>query len=128
MVAAAAVVAVVVVVAESEDWRAFAPPGPRSQPPRPHQQSSDISRGSKISDPSVRRNRRRLSSSDPPVPPRAEELLAGLLPLSMELGATAGPALGPPWRARDPQLVHQGSGSHGGGPDRQSDELPRRSH
>jgi hypothetical protein len=32
----------------------------------------------------------------PPVPPGAEELLAGPLPLSMELGATAGPALGAP--------------------------------
>jgi hypothetical protein len=52
--------------------------------------------GSETSDPSARRNRCRLSSTDPPVPPGVEELLAGPLPLSMELGATAGPALGAP--------------------------------
>jgi hypothetical protein len=33
---------------------------------------------------------------------------------------------GPYWWARDPQPVHQGSGSHGGGPDRRSDEPSRR--
>jgi hypothetical protein len=52
--------------------------------------------GSETSNPSARRSRRRLSSFDPSVPPGAEELLAGPLPLSMELGATAGPALGAP--------------------------------
>jgi hypothetical protein len=58
--------------------------------------------GSETSDLSARRNRRRLSSSDPPTPPGVEELLAGPLPLSMEMGATAGPALGAHWRAGDP--------------------------
>jgi hypothetical protein len=42
------------------------------------------------SDPSARRSRRRLSSSDPPVPPGAEELLVAPLPLSKGLGATVG--------------------------------------
>jgi hypothetical protein len=52
--------------------------------------------GSETNDPSARRSQHRLSSSDTPVPPRAEELLAGPLPLSMELEATTGPALGAP--------------------------------
>jgi hypothetical protein len=46
-----------------------------------------------MSDPSARRSRRHLSSSDPPKPPGAEALLAAPLPLSKGLGATAG-ALG----------------------------------
>jgi hypothetical protein len=37
-------------------------------------------------DPSARRSRCRLSSSNPPVPPGAEELLAAPLPLSKGLG------------------------------------------
>jgi hypothetical protein len=49
--------------------------------------------GSKTSNPSARRSRRRLSSSDPSVPPGAKALLAAPLPLSKGLGATAG-ALG----------------------------------
>jgi hypothetical protein len=49
--------------------------------------------GSETSDPSARCSLRRLSSSDPPEPPRAEALLAAPLPLSKGLGATAG-ALG----------------------------------
>jgi hypothetical protein len=52
--------------------------------------------GSETNDPSAWCSRRRLSSSDPPVPPGVEELLAGPLLLSMELGATVGPALGAP--------------------------------
>jgi hypothetical protein len=52
--------------------------------------------GSETNDPSARRSRHRLSSSDPPMPPGAEDMLAGPLPLSMELGATVGPALGAP--------------------------------
>jgi hypothetical protein len=64
----------------------------------------------------------------PPVPPRAEELLAGPLPLSMEQGATAGPALEAPQAGWGPQPVHQGSGSRRGALDRRSDELPHRSH
>jgi hypothetical protein len=47
-----------------------------------------------MSDPSARRNLRRLSSSDPPELPRAEALLAAPLPLSKGLGAMAGLALG----------------------------------
>jgi hypothetical protein len=47
-----------------------------------------------MSDPSARRNLRRLSSSEPPEPPRAEALLAAHLPLSKGLGAVAGPAQG----------------------------------
>jgi hypothetical protein len=43
-----------------------------------------------MSNPSARCSRCRLSSSDPPVPPRAEALLAAPLPLSKGLGATAG--------------------------------------
>jgi hypothetical protein len=46
-----------------------------------------------MSDPSARRRRRRLSSSDPRVPPGVEALLAAPLPLSKGLGATVG-ALG----------------------------------
>jgi hypothetical protein len=42
-----------------------------------------------MSDPSARRSRRRLSSSDPSEPPGAEVLLAAPLPLSKGLGATA---------------------------------------
>jgi hypothetical protein len=42
-----------------------------------------------MNDPSVRRSRRRLSSSNTPAPPRAEELLAAPLPLSKGQGATA---------------------------------------
>jgi hypothetical protein len=49
--------------------------------------------GSKTNDPSAWRNRSRLSSSDTPVPPRAEELPAAPLPLSKGRGAAAG-ALG----------------------------------
>jgi hypothetical protein len=52
--------------------------------------------GSETNDPSTRRSRRRLSSSDPLAPPGAEELLAGPFPLSMELGAAEGPTLGAP--------------------------------
>jgi hypothetical protein len=47
-----------------------------------------------MSDPSARCSRRRLSSSDPPEPTRAEALLAAPLPLSKGLGATVGLALG----------------------------------
>jgi hypothetical protein len=43
-----------------------------------------------MNDPSVRRSRRRLSSSDPPVPPRAEELPAAPLPLSKGWGRGKG--------------------------------------
>jgi hypothetical protein len=50
--------------------------------------------GSKTSDLSVRCSLRRLSSSDPPELPKAEALLAAPLPLSKELGAMAGLALG----------------------------------
>jgi hypothetical protein len=49
--------------------------------------------GSETNDLSAQRSRRRLSSSDPPVPPGAEELLAAPLPLSKGRGAAAG-ALG----------------------------------
>jgi hypothetical protein len=50
--------------------------------------------GFETSDPSVRRNLCRLSSSDPPELPGAEALLAAPLPLSKGLGAIAGLALG----------------------------------
>jgi hypothetical protein len=49
MVAAARPMVVVVVVAADpmvvvvKDWHTSARPGPRSRPPRPHQQSSDAS-------------------------------------------------------------------------------------
>jgi hypothetical protein len=45
--------------------------------------------GSETNDPSARRSRRRLSSSDTSAPPRAEELLAAPLPLSKGRGAVA---------------------------------------
>jgi hypothetical protein len=54
--------------------------------------------GSKTSDPSARRSRRRLSSSDPPVPPGAKELLAAPLPLSEGRGPWRG--RWEPWRGR----------------------------
>jgi hypothetical protein len=44
--------------------------------------------GSETNDPSARCSQRRLSSSDTPAPPRAEELLAAPLPLSKGRGAT----------------------------------------
>jgi hypothetical protein len=49
--------------------------------------------GSEINDPSVRRSRCHLSSSDPPVPHGVEELPASPFPLSKGRGAVAG-ALG----------------------------------
>jgi hypothetical protein len=74
--------------------------------------------GSKMSDPSARRSRRRLSSSDPPEPPGAEALLAAPLPLSKGLGATAGLALGatpagwgPPAGASEIRIPRWGSRS-----------------
>jgi hypothetical protein len=54
---------------------------------------SETRGGSETSDPSARRSRRRLSSSDPSVPPGAEEPPTGPLPFSKGLGAAAG-ALG----------------------------------
>jgi hypothetical protein len=89
--------------------------------------------GSEINDPSARRSRRRLSSFDPLVPPGAEELPAGLLPLSKGRGPRRGR-----WEPRQEcwgqrrqtgglQPVHRRSGSRGGGPGRRSGEPPRRS-
>jgi hypothetical protein len=49
--------------------------------------------GSETNAPSARCSQRRLSSSDPPVPPGVEELLAAPLPLSKGQGTAAG-ALG----------------------------------
>jgi hypothetical protein len=49
--------------------------------------------GSETSDPSARRSRRCLFSSDPPGPPRVEALLTAPLLLSKQLGAMVG-ALG----------------------------------
>jgi hypothetical protein len=46
-----------------------------------------------MNDPSARRSRRRLSSSDPQVPPGAEKVLIDPLPLSKGRGVMAG-ALG----------------------------------
>jgi hypothetical protein len=46
--------------------------------------------GSATNDSSAWRSRRRLSSSDPPVPPRAEEPLAAPLPLSKGRGTAVG--------------------------------------
>jgi hypothetical protein len=95
------VVAANPMVVVAEDWRASTRPGPGSRPPWPHQLSSDASGGSETrggsetSDPSGRRSRRRLPSSGPPVPPRAEELLAAPLPLYKGRRATAG-TLGAP--------------------------------
>jgi hypothetical protein len=43
-----------------------------------------------MNDPSARHSRLHLSSSDPPVPPRAEELPIDPLPLSKGRGAAAG--------------------------------------
>jgi hypothetical protein len=51
---------------------------------------SETRGGSETSDPSARRSRRRLSSSDPLVPHGAEELLVATLPLSKGRGAAAG--------------------------------------
>jgi hypothetical protein len=78
--------------------------------------------GSEINDLSARHNRRRLSASDPPGPPRAEELHATPLPLSKgrggatgALGATAGalgatPAdWGPPAGASEIRIPQWGS-------------------
>jgi hypothetical protein len=72
------------------------------------------------SDPSARRSRRRLSSSDPPELPRAgaptEVPLAAPLPLSKGLGATIGVALwaalagwGPPVCAPEIRIPRRGS-------------------
>ena len=83
-------VAADLMVVVAEDLRASARPGPGSRPPRPHQQSSDASRGFKMNDPSARRSQRRLSSFDPPVPPGAEELSAAPLPLSKGWGPRRG--------------------------------------
>jgi hypothetical protein len=91
------VVAADPMVVVAEDGRASTRPRPRGRPPWPHQQSSDASRGSETNDPSARRSRRRLSSSDTSVPPGAEELLAAPLPLSKGRGRGGG------------------TGSHGGG-------------
>jgi hypothetical protein len=89
--------------------------------------------GSEMNDPSARRSRRHLSSSDPPVPPGVEELPAAPLPLSKERGVVA--VRWEPRRGRwEPRRqtgglhpVHRRSGSRGGGPGRRSGELPRRS-
>jgi hypothetical protein len=87
-----------VVVAADPMVVVAARPGHGSRLPRPHRQSADASGsrppwpqrgggGSETSDPSARRNRCRLSSSDTPAPPGAEELLAVPLPLSKGRGA-----------------------------------------
>jgi hypothetical protein len=69
-----------------------------------------------MSDPSARRSRRHLSSSDPPEPPGAEALLAAPLPLSKGLGVAAGPAqgavltgLGPPAGTPEIWIPRRGS-------------------
>jgi hypothetical protein len=106
LAAAGPTVAVVVVAADpmvvvAEDWRASVRPGLGSRSPRPRQQSFDASGsrpprpqrgggGSETNDPSARRSRRLLSSSDTPAPPGVEELLAAPLPLSKGQGATMG--------------------------------------
>jgi hypothetical protein len=63
---------------------------------------------SKTNDPSAQRSRRRLSSSDTPAPPRAEELLAAPLPLSKGRGAAAEPL--------EPPVVALGATPAGRGP------------
>jgi hypothetical protein len=90
--------------------------------------------GSATNDSSAWRSRRRLSSSDPPVPPRAEEPLAAPLPLSKgrgtavgALAATAGTLGAAPAGWGGLQSMHQRFGSHGGGPGRRSGEPPHRS-
>jgi hypothetical protein len=71
--------------------------------------------GFETSDPSARRSRRRLSSSDHPKPPGAEVLLAAPLPLSKGLGATAGAlratpmGWGPPASASEIRIPRWGS-------------------
>jgi hypothetical protein len=105
---AAASPTVVVVVVEAdpmavvvEDWCASACPRPGSRTPRPCQRSSDAfgsrpprpQRGGRppaTNDPSARRSRRLLSSSNISAPPGVEELLAAPLPLSKGRGAAAG--------------------------------------
>jgi hypothetical protein len=90
--------------------------------------------GSEMNELSARRSRCRLSSSDPPVPPGAEELPAAPLPLSKgrgavtgALGATTGalgatPAdWGPPTGASEIRIPRWGSRPP-------ADEPPRRSH
>jgi hypothetical protein len=71
--------------------------------------------GSETSDSSARCKQRRLSSSNPSVPPGAEALLAVPLPLSKGLGPQRG-HWEPHRRARDLQPVHRRSRSRGGGP------------
>jgi hypothetical protein len=73
--------------------------------------------GFETNDPSTRRSRCRLSSSDPPVPPGAEELLAAPLPLSKGRGAVAGAlgatpvGWGPPAGALEIRIPRWGSRS-----------------
>jgi hypothetical protein len=89
--------------------------------------------GFEMNDPSVRRSRRRLSSSNTPAPPRVEELLAAPLPLSKGQGATAEAweALAGRWGPRRQtgglRPARRRFGSCGGDLSRQSGEPPRRS-
>jgi hypothetical protein len=82
--------------------------------------------GFETNDPSTRRSRRRLSSSDTLVPPGAEELPTAPLPLSK--------GRGPRWGRWEPrrqtgglQSAHRRSEFRGGGPSRRSGEPSRRS-